>query len=142
MPMIAERYNVSSDPANVGVMGSALGGATAIHFAYYRPDLSGWSADYRALWINNQYLIDMIEADSTYSVKYALQWGNFEGDDVIKPHERLVRVLREKGYDVDSEVNPEGHSWGHWRSYLDDLLHSLYPVETDGDKAEGVSDEG
>ncbi|MFH0881983.1 MAG: alpha/beta hydrolase-fold protein [bacterium] len=128
VPMIDRRYRTIDSPESRGVMGSSLGGLTAIYFAYSHPEIFGVAAGQSsALWIDNQFIIDVIENDPPSSVRYDLEWGSFEGDDVVMLNQRLVEVLEEKENPLTWRELPEGHSWGHWRGTIDDLLGDQYP---------------
>ena len=131
VPMIDQRYKTLDEPGMRGMAGSSLGGATAVYAAHSRADVFGLAAGLSsALWINNQYAIDIIENDSTTSSRYYLDWGRFEVEDIRQTNARLASVLMEKGYNLRWTERPEGHSWHHWRSVIDEMLATLYPPES------------
>jgi enterochelin esterase-like enzyme len=39
----------------------------------------------------------------------------------------MIAVLEAKSYPLQVLQVPEGHSWGQWRSQLDDLLITFFP---------------
>ncbi len=128
VPMVDGRFRTIDAPEARGVMGSSLGGLTAIYFAHSHPEIFGIAAGQSsALWIDNQYLIDVIEQDPPTPVRYDLEWGTYESEDVQRWNERLRDVLEAKGNELTWRELPEGHSWGHWRGTLDNLLGDLFP---------------
>ena len=49
------------------------------------------------------------------------------GGEIEEPEERLEEEeLEDKGYDLLYLEVPEGHSWGQWRSQIDDLLVTFF----------------
>jgi enterochelin esterase-like enzyme len=48
------------------------------------------------------------------------------GNDSAINNRNLRDILKNKGVQVQYFEVPEGHSWGHWRALLDDLLIFFY----------------
>ncbi len=128
VPVIEAEYRVLPGPENRGVMGASLGGVTSVFFGHYHPDLFGFVGGHScALWIEEEQIIDEIEADTATDVRYYLDVGTFEGDSIEGTSQRLRDVLLAKGNEVSYLEWHDGHSWGNWRAHIDEILVRFQP---------------
>ncbi len=118
VPKIDSNYRTSANPNQRAIMGASLGGWTAAWFGLKRPDI------FRLIGIQSPAFSDEIlnsfSAASTLPLKIFMSTGTIH-DTEVKAR-KMYQILEEKNYPLKYiEVN-EGHSWGNWRTLIDDLL--------------------
>lgn len=135
IPLIRDRFGVSSDPSRAIVAGASRGGLAAGSMALRHPDLFGnviaqsaafWSApdpkDIDSDWLARQY-----EAQpKTLPVRVYLQPGTMESTEgMLGPNRRFRDMLQGKGYQVCYREFTGGHTFLHWRMALPDALIAM-----------------
>lgn len=124
MPHIDTTYNISSNKDETGIMGTSLGGVTSFLFTHERSDVFGFAGCMSsALYINNYEMIDLIEANPLVDVDYYFDVGTFES--LLNQNRTMRNALASKGYSFSYREYNDAHSWGNWRSHIDDLLRSF-----------------
>ncbi|MEM6368732.1 MAG: alpha/beta hydrolase-fold protein [Myxococcota bacterium] len=133
IPTIEASYPVSPDPETRGVLGTSYGGlhATYMGLAYgaHFGRLGIQSPAYHPRHVRHVWE-GVMKVDS-FPSKVFLEVGLYESRYVYDST-RLVNHLEEIGVDIAFETAPEGHSWGHWRAYLDEALIHLYGASPQG----------
>lgn len=135
LPAVRAEFNVSTDPAQTGVLGSALGGLAAFDLALRYPELFGLvatqSADFTAA---RSAIVDEVGLAELPPLKVHMIIGRYETDvksdsaegDLLSANQRLAAFLAEKGIEISYGEGFEGHSWGFWRAQIGDALRFLY----------------
>lgn len=84
-PFVEQRYPVSSDPQDVGVMGSSLGGLVSLYIGLHHPDVFGQAAsmsgtiDWGTIGADNPTIIDLYAEGPPLGLRIYLDSGGDEG---------------------------------------------------------------
>ena len=78
-----------------------------------------------SLWIDNQRVVRELEKldASKNKFHFYLDNGTLEGTDDSR---KVVKILREKGYDVTYVESEAGHNWTAWKNRLAEALIALW----------------
>ena len=123
IPEVARRFPTTSNPADRGILGTSWGGVHATymglryaqHFGLIGMQSPAYHADpARFVWRA------LMEAKS-FPSKAFLNFGMYERA-YIHRCTLAGKHLQEIGVDLAYHPAPEGHSFGHWRAYLDEAL--------------------
>jgi enterochelin esterase family protein len=128
MPMIAGKYDVSTEPEKTAIMGASLGGAISLMVAMDRPDLFGnCGSQSGAFEVDEGRLMTMVEQSPARPVAVYLDCGTF--GDLTAENRAMYDLFVEKGYRARYQEFHEGHSWGNWRAHIDDMLAFFWGKE-------------
>lgn len=124
-PHLAETFTFSEDPAEVGVLGTSLGGLFAAYAITERPDVFGRGGiQSPAFWAWPDIYARFQEAPPEGRRVYLTQGLINDGNGGIQLRPILSEYLHPHVY----IERPEGHSWAHWRALLPEMLESLFPA--------------
>ncbi|MCB9779890.1 MAG: Type 1 glutamine amidotransferase-like domain-containing protein [Alphaproteobacteria bacterium] len=140
LPAVTERFGVSTDPSERGVMGASFGGVASLFTAWRHPGvferllLQSGSFVFTdighhgrsELWdpvvgFINQYRTDPGRIDA----RVFMSCGRFES--LIAYNRALVPRMRKAGLDIRFRESDDGHNWICWRDHLRDGLTWLFP---------------
>jgi len=108
-------------------LGTSLGGLNATYFGFTRPDIFQKVAiQTPAYWYRDE-IYDIVKASNFNDPDIFMSVGTI-GDNTLDA--RIMKnILEEKDIEFTYiEVN-EGHSWGAWRTQLDDILIQFFPSD-------------
>jgi enterochelin esterase-like enzyme len=144
VPAAIERLGLGRQLAKGGgagratILGSSLGGLMALHAGVRRPDLFGQviaqstAALVEDLTVAGQTLprvhstlLTLIEATAAPPIRLWLDVGSLE--DLAEQNDRMVAILRRRGYDLDYRRYPGGHDQTSWAESLVDALPAMFP---------------
>ena len=128
VPAIDVAYRTNPVPAKRAILGDSLGGIFVMRVGINHPNVFGLVAmqspapallpeDYAAL------------SDSTnlLPLKFFISVGTI--GDIIIPSRLFQKILKEKGYPLQYVEVSDGHSWGHYRAQLDEMLGYFFGPE-------------
>jgi enterochelin esterase family protein len=126
IPEIERAYPVAKRREQRGIVGTSLGGLHATLMALRYGSMFGLIGVQSPAYYRSEWVLDQAGTADPLPIKAFINAGRFEGGYV-----NSARTLRDtwsqKNANVQYfEVN-EGHSWGHWRALLDDMLQFFYP---------------
>ncbi|MFN7118497.1 MAG: alpha/beta hydrolase-fold protein [Saprospiraceae bacterium] len=127
IPTIDKQFKTSTKAADRGILGTSFGGVNSTYFMLKASDTFGMiGINSPAYWIRMSLIEDIIRSPRL-PVKVFLSTGAVSDGEEIA---RIVRTaLQDKGYPLQYiEVN-QGHSWGQWRTLMDDLLLYFFAKE-------------
>ncbi|MEV0624057.1 alpha/beta hydrolase-fold protein [Nonomuraea sp. NPDC050404] len=118
IPLVRQRYSVTSDPAATAVMGSSMGGLVSYHLAFGRPEVFGLAAIMSPFFVS----IDPVTLaktpvhrifDRRGPDRIWIDMGGMEGLITVEPVLELVQhLVTELGYTPDDDLryryDPEG----------------------------------
>jgi len=127
LPLIRARYRVSTDPSKTGIMGASLGGLCATYVAFTRPDVFGLcAAQSPSYWWNDDAMITLINRAPKQPVRFSIDTGTI--GDAQEGTRKMRTAMERKGYTLAYAEYPEGHNWVNWRSRIDVILTTFWPL--------------
>lgn len=140
LPALCERYAVSRDAEDLGLMGASFGGVSSLWTAWNRPGVFGrlllQSGSFvftdvghhgrSPLWDPVVAFVNAYRTDpARIGARVFMSCGRFES--LIAYNRALVPVMRRAGLEVRFRESDDGHNWICWRDRLRDGLSWLYP---------------
>jgi enterochelin esterase family protein len=148
MPVARQRYRGTSNPSQIVIGGSSLGGMAAAYAAFERPDIFGnVLSQSGAFWLprdvndpvrkeiipQQTWLIDEFIERPPVKIRFWMEVSQFESPaKMLGPNRQLRDVLRAKGYPVAYRELHYGHDYLHWRESLAEGL--IYLLGTLGNR--------
>lgn len=131
IPLIDETYSTTDSPSNRCIMGVCLGGLASLHIAMHNSDYFSKCAVQSAPFRYNQgSILSLISEEEIKPVRMYVDCGTFEtsvgGHDILEGSREAKQLLTSKGYQLSYHEYNEGHSWGNWRTHLDDILKIFF----------------
>lgn len=135
LPRIRADYGAASEPRQVGVGGSSMGGLGALYAHFKRPELFGLVlAMSPSLWFGGGRAFDFIAgAAKPWTSRIYLDAGGLEGGGrMLAAAQRLADHLRGRGWDEGSlrfvAAKRGTHSEKHWRRRAPEALRFLFEL--------------
>jgi len=131
VPWARRTYGATTDPSDVVVAGSSLGGLAATYAALRRSDVFGkvlaqspslwWSPEgSKEGWVPRQY-----EASVKLPIAFYLEVGEMEASIQRRPIQLFRDLLSRKGYELHFERFNGNHSYLSWRQSFAPALAAL-----------------
>jgi enterochelin esterase family protein len=130
VPMVQRTYGTDRDPAKTAIIGSALGGISAINTVVTSPSVFGLAAGFSPdIPQSGTALLNRVRRGDPRDTRLYLAVGTYETavntgtnvdaeiktSNLLAANQELAELLSDRGYDHQYEERPEGHSWGLWR---------------------------
>jgi enterochelin esterase family protein len=117
VPYVDRAYKTAPSPDKRAILGVSYGGVNAAYSALTYPDMFHLVAMQSPAFVDDT-LYQAYRTAERLPLKVFLSAGYPWDFDA-----RTIRdILQDKGYPLHYQEAPEGHSWGQWRSQIDDLL--------------------
>ncbi len=132
MPRLRGELNLSSEPRNVGIGGSSLGGLAALYAHFKRPESFGLVLSMSpSLWVANGALFGFIAAQQKpWSSRIYLDAGGLEANgSMLAATKRMAAHFAERGWGSELKhvaAKQHTHSEFHWRKRAPAALEYLY----------------
>lgn len=125
VPMLEDRYAVSTESSGRVMIGASMGGLIATYAVLARPKLvSRCAAQSPSYFEADSAVFRTLGTTRTTGAEVYIQTGTI-GDTKVEA--RLVRqLLEQKGARVKYEEFPEGHNWTNWRGKLGKILRYFF----------------
>lgn len=126
LPEVERNYSVKKGPGYRGILGTSMGGLNAAYFSFSRPDIFGLSAIQSPAFSYRKEIYNTCDNATSKPVKIFLSAGAIY--DAKEGADKMKGILENNMCTYQFvEVN-ESHSWGQWRSLLDDILVYFFPL--------------
>jgi glucoamylase len=124
VPTIDAKYKTIKSREGRAIMGASLGGITSVHAALKYPNVFGKiGGQSSSFWIDDERVVKELEKlNSKTSYKFYFDDGTLEG---VEDSRQVVKILKEKGFDVTYIEDEAGHNWTAWRDRLADAFITL-----------------
>lgn len=138
---IDSKYKTNSSPDARAIMGTSLGGLNSAYFGAYRYDKFHLIGIHSPAFQVKTQIYDMYDKAEKLPLKVFMSTGTIF--DTQSNALKLKSILDSKSYPLMYIEVPEGHSWGNWRSLLDEpLIYFFQPeIQTGVMKKEKLPDE-
>jgi enterochelin esterase-like enzyme len=123
VPLIDRTYRTDPAAGRRAILGDSYGGVNAAACGLAHPEVFGLVAMQSPAFVDSK-LYEGYRAAERLPLRFFVSYGEPPWDFDAGP---IIRILEAKGYPVQVMRVPEGHSWGQWRSQLDDLLMAFFP---------------
>jgi enterochelin esterase-like enzyme len=124
IPEIEKNYPAAADAQKRAIIGTSMGGLTATYFAFTRPDVFGLAGvQSPAFWTKPQ-IYQLCNNPANPTMKISMTTGLI--NDTSKESRKMKDILQANSCQYHYREVNEGHSWGNWRSLIDDVLVDLF----------------
>jgi len=117
VPLIDSTYNTDPTPERRAILGVSYGGVSAAYCGLAYPEVFHLVAMQSPAFVDNE-IYEGYESVDQLPLKVFLSTGYPWDFDA----RTMKGILEDENYPLMYMEVPEGHSWGQWRSQLDDLL--------------------
>jgi enterochelin esterase-like enzyme len=125
IPKVEGDLKLSVSPAARGILGTSMGGLNAAYFGFSRPDIFGLAGiQSPAFWIKPE-IYTICDNPEKPPVKVFLTTGLI--NDSGEGSEKMKTILEKNACTFQYKEVNQGHSWGHWKDLLDDILIYFFP---------------
>jgi enterochelin esterase-like enzyme len=126
VPAIDSAYETQPTPDHRALLGVSYGGVFAAYCSWAYPDMFHLVAMQSPAFVSEETIYERYQSADRLPLRVFLSTGYPWDFDA----RTMKGILEEKGYELMYVEVPEGHSWGQWRSQLDDLLIYLFsPID-------------
>ncbi len=123
IPHIEQKFPIHSDASHRAILGTSMGGLTSAYFAFTRPDLFSMAGiQSPAFWARPQ--IYSVCDNPGSKIKVSITSGVM--NDASEGSRKMKAILQNNACVYHYRENNEGHSWGNWRSLIDDILIDFF----------------
>ena len=126
VPAIDAKYNTIKSRDGRAIMGASLGGITSFHTAIKYPEIFGRvGGQSSSFWVDDERVVKELEKLDAAKNKFTfyIDDGTLEG---VEDSRKVVKLLKDKGYDVTYVEGEAGHNWTAWRDRLADAFIALW----------------
>ncbi len=124
IPHIESKYPVSNQAEQRGIMGSSVGGLNATFFAFSRPDVFGnVGIQSPSFWTRPQ-IYSLCDNPDGSKIKISMTSGVI--NDASEGGRKLAGILENNACTYRYREVNQGHSWGNWKSLVDDILIDFF----------------
>jgi len=124
IPTIEKNFPVVHDAAHRGILGESMGGLTSAYFAFSRPDIFGLAGIQSPAFWTRPDVYDLCDSMTGPKVRVSMTSGLIH--DASEGSRRMKEVLQKNSCPYQYRETQEGHSWGNWRNFIDDILVDLF----------------
>jgi enterochelin esterase family protein len=130
VPYIDATYNTQPNPERRAVIGPSFGGNISARIGMAHPyTFANLGIHSGAFWPEDgDTYIKWLDFDPPSFFRVANIYGTYEGGLTMLMQDWSIQLAAD-GVDFIEDGLPEGHSWGLWRSTLDDMLVFFFPPE-------------
>ncbi len=124
IPSVESTYPIQGDPAHRAVMGTSMGGLSAAYFAFTRPDLFTMAGIQSPAFGTRPQIYAICDNSNGAKLKVSITTGRF--NDSSEGADKMKKILEKNACVYLYRESNEGHSWGNWRSLIDDILIDFF----------------
>jgi enterochelin esterase family protein len=120
IPAVDTTYKTKATADARAIMGTSLGGLNAAYVGVKASDKINLIAIHSPSFWYRPQIYGMFEDSPTLPLKIFMSTGVIS--DTQEGARRMKAIMEEKKYPLEYREINEGHSWGNWRSLIDDIL--------------------
>ncbi len=126
VPAIDKEYKTIKSRDGRAIMGASLGGITSFHTALKYPEIfSKIGGQSSSFWVDNERVVKELEKLDASKNKFTfyIDDGTLEG---VEDSRKVVKILKDKGFEVTYVEGEAGHNWTAWRDRLADAFMAIW----------------
>lgn len=125
VPAIDAKYNTVKSRDGRALLGASLGGITSVHAALKYPEIFGRvGGQSSSFWVDDERVVkDLEKLDGKTKFKFYFDDGTLEG---VEDSRKVVKLLKDKGFEVTYVEGEAGHNWTAWRDRLADAFTAIW----------------
>ena len=125
VPIIDKQYKTIKSRDARAIMGASLGGITSVNAALKYPEIFGRvGGQSSSFWVDNERIVkDLEKLNIQTKFKFYFDDGTLEG---VEDSRKVVKILQNKGFDVNYNETEAGHNWTAWRDRLADAFITIW----------------
>jgi len=128
VPRIDAAYPTDPSPERRALLGASLGGLFATYAAVAYPDTFGMVAIQSPIYERTHWVLEAVSDASRLPRKVFLSAGLYEAQFLHSARDLRPMLTDNDLVELHYVETSDGHSWGHWRALLDDVLRFLFPA--------------
>lgn len=130
LPFVKRQYRISSRASDCASLGASAGGNVALWLSMTHPEVFGGAAAQSSSVIDS--IAHGFQNGPSRNLRIYLDIGTYDIAILLPMVRNFRSILDRRGYAYTYREIHEGHSWGSWRSHLDDILKFLFPFPAAG----------
>ena len=128
VPAVEKKYftTIKTGRENRALLGASLGGITSFHTALKYPEVfSKVGGQSSSFCVDNERVVKELEKLDASKNKFTfyIDDGTLEG---VEDSRKVVKLLKDKGFDVTYAETEAGHNWTAWRDRLADAFMAIW----------------
>lgn len=128
VPAVEKKYfsAIKTGRENRALFGASLGGITSFWIGLKHPEVFGRvGGQSNSFWVDDERVVKEIEKldASKNAFKFYIDDGTLEG---VEDSRKVVKILKDKGFDVTYVEGESGHNWTSWRDRLAEAFMALW----------------
>ena len=124
--IIDENFVTLRSAEGRAILGTSLGGLFAAYAGITRSDTFGKIAINSPAFSIKSEIYDLYESEPTRPLRIFMSSGTIH--DTKEAAQKMLYILKSKDYTVHYIETNQGHSWGNWKSLIDNVLLYFYGV--------------
>ena len=126
VPAIDAKYDTIKSRDGRAILGASLGGITSVHAALKYPEIFGRvGGQSSSFWVDDERVVKELANFDAPENKFIFYFddGTLEG---VEDSRKVVKMLKDKGFEVNYVEKEVGHNWTAWRDRLADAFIALW----------------
>lgn len=125
IPWVNEKFRIMDRPEPVATFGISNGGNIALWLGMQYPEI------FQKVAVQSSNVEDSValgyQQASFSGSQFYLDVGTYDIPVCLQLMDNLVKILENRGFAYRYKKYPEGHSWGSWRSHVNNALEMFFP---------------
>ena len=138
VPHIDSQYRTRTEREARAVWGAGTAGYPAIYTAITYPDVFSMAVSQSANLHGTTWksFSELMSKPPGAPVRLVMEWGRYDRRnadlkfDIPAKNLAAVKIMKEKGYQIEGGEIMLGTGWGNWRTRNDDILRLLFPMDS------------
>ncbi|MFA6954677.1 MAG: alpha/beta hydrolase-fold protein [Thermoanaerobaculia bacterium] len=126
VPLVDGSYPTARAAGSRAILGTSLGGLIATVLTTRHRDVFGLAGIQSPAYWPAGGAVTLLEGSDATPARAVIDIGSYEGPEAIADANRAKAILESRGTTVAWLEPHDGHSWGHWRATVDDVVVFLF----------------
>jgi len=126
VPLVDSSYPTARSADARAILGTSLGGLIATFMTTKYRDVFGLAGIQSPAYWPAGGAAELLKGSDAGPLRAFIDIGSYEGTEAIADAKRAKAILESRGATVGWLEPHDGHSWGHWRATVDDVVVFLF----------------